>query len=147
MFFEKNEFLSSEQKEILVKAIASAELNTSGEIRVHLEKSCGNISPLERAYNIFTKQKMYATDARNAVLIYIAHEDKKFAIYGDLGIHEIVGDEYWNQTKTMLAGYFAKKEFTEGVSAAIADVGEKLKTHFPYYKNDKNELPNEISEG
>ena len=41
--------LSAEQEQALVDAISQAELNTSGEIRIHLEKSTGNSSAEQRA--------------------------------------------------------------------------------------------------
>lgn len=136
--------LNTAEEAILVEAIAVAEKNTSGEIRVHIEKACkGDV--LERAKEVFEKLGMTATEARNGVLIYIAEESHKFAIIGDAGIHEKVGSDFWDQSKNLMLQHFIKGEFVQGIKAAVLSCGEALKAHFPYQKNDTNELSNDIS--
>lgn len=147
MFGRKDSFLSGEQKARIVKAIREAERNTSGEIRVHIEASSGELDVLFRAQDVFNELKMYRTEQRNGVILYIAYNDHRFVIYGDSGIHEKVGDNYWKETSDLLHDYFVKSEFEAGITAAIHSIGEKLKVFFPYHANDKNELPDEISEG
>ena len=136
--------LNSAEEKILLDAIALAEKNTSGEIRVHIEKACqGDV--LERAKEVFEKLGMTATEARNGVLIYIAEEAKKFAIIGDAGIHEKVGNDFWDASKNLLLNHFKKGEFVIGIKAAVLSCGDALKMHFPFQQNDSNELSNEIS--
>jgi uncharacterized membrane protein len=147
MFFKKDSFLSTEQKARIVNAIREAELQTSGEIRIHIEASCPAKEPVSRAIEVFNKQKMYDTKDKNGILIYVAHGDRKFAIYGDKGIHAQVAENYWSDTLAVLSDYFKKEQYEEGLSAVVLQIGEKLKQLFPYSANDKNELPNEISEG
>lgn len=136
--------LNTAEEKILVEAIAVAEKNTSGEIRVHIEKKC-NSDVLERAKIVFEKLGMTATEARNGVLIYIAEESHKFAIIGDSGIHQKVGADFWDHSKDLMLQYFKKGEFVEGIKAAVLSCGEALKKHFPYQKTDSNELSNDIS--
>ena len=50
------DFFTDIQQRSIRKAIESAELNTSGEIRVHLESKC-KIEPKERAIEVFEKLK------------------------------------------------------------------------------------------
>jgi uncharacterized membrane protein len=147
MFFKKDSFLSTEQKARIVNAIREAELQTSGEIRIHIESSCSSKEPVNRAIEVFNKQKMYDTKDKNGILIYIAHSDRKFAIYGDKGIHAQVQENSWSDTLAVLADYFKQEKYEEGLCAVVHQIGEKLKQLFPYSANDKNELPNEISEG
>ena len=65
------EFLGKENEKLIVEAIARAEANTSGEIRVHLEGKCkGEV--LDRAAWLFKKLGMQSTEARNGVLIYLS---------------------------------------------------------------------------
>jgi uncharacterized membrane protein len=136
--------LNTAEEQILVEAIATAEKNTSGEIRVHIEKACkGDV--LERAKIVFEKLGMTATEARNGVLIYIAEESHKFAIIGDAGIHEKVGHDFWDHSKDLMLAHFKKGEFVEGIKEAVLSCGEALKKYFPYQKNDANELSNDIS--
>jgi uncharacterized membrane protein len=100
---------------------------------------------LTRAKEVFEKLGMTATEARNGVLIYIAEESHKFAIIGDAGIHEKVGSDFWDQSKNLMLQHFKKGEFVQGIKEAVLSCGEALKAHFPYQKNDSNELSNDIS--
>lgn len=136
--------LNAAEEKILVDAIAVAEKNTSGEIRVHIEKTCKG-DAVEQAKVIFEKLGMTATEARNGVLIYIAEESHKFAIIGDAGIHEKVGHDFWDHSKDLMLQHFKKGEFVEGIKEAVLSCGEALKKHFPFQNNDSNELSNDIS--
>lgn len=139
-------FLTSEDQEQIVEAIRLAELNTSGEIRVHVEANCSG-DAYARAKIVFEELGMHATELKNGVLFYLAYADKKFAIIGDKGIHEKVSQQFWDEEKELLLTYFKQAKFAEGLQLAIAQAGEKLKLHFPYQQGDVNELSNEISFG
>ncbi|GGD12802.1 TPM domain-containing protein [Hyunsoonleella pacifica] len=139
-------FLTTEEEQDIVEAIRLAELNTSGEIRVHIEKtSKGDAS--HRALELFHVLKMDNTKLQNAVLIYVAIEDKTFVIYGDKGINEVVEEGFWDSTKDVIQSHFKKGNFKQGLIDGILKSGEQLKTHFPYMDDDTNELTNEISKG
>lgn len=139
-------FFSTEQQRQIVEAIKTAELNTSGEIRVHVENHCkGDI--LDRSVMVFNTLKMDKTAARNGVLIYLAVTDKKFAIIGDEGINVLVEHDFWNDVKDEMSRHFREGDFTGGVVNGILRVGEKLKAFFPYQSDDVNELPDDISFG
>jgi len=137
-------FFSKEEKNKIVQAIKEAEHQTSGEIRLHLESRCKE-NTLERAVHIFEKLKMHDTRLRNGTLIYIAVKDRKFSIFGDQGINEIVPDNFWEDIKEEMHRFFVKDQFTEGVTQGIYMIGEKLKEFFPYQEDDVNELPDDIS--
>ena len=139
-------FFTSDQKQQIVAAIKDAELNTSGEIRVHIENHCKK-EVLDRASAVFATLDMHKTDLRNGVLFYLSIKDHKFAILGDGGINAEVPDNFWNSIKDMMQNKFKEGEFTEGLSEGINMAGEKLKAHFPYQSDDKNELSDDISFG
>jgi len=141
-----SKYISKDEQEQIVKAIESAELNTSGEIRVHLESLCSG-DPLERAVYLFNKLKMHKTKDRNGVLIYIAFESKKFAIIGDSGINAMVPDNFWDQEKELLLSFLSKGELANGLISVIEIAGNNLKSYFPYQTDDTNEQSNEISFG
>ncbi|MBP9995276.1 MAG: TPM domain-containing protein [bacterium] len=139
-------FFSAEQQDTIVNAIKAAELNTSGEIRVHVENHCkGDV--LDRSVMVFNMLKMKETAARNGVLIYLAVADRKFAIIGDEGINVLVEHDFWNDVKDEMSRHFREGDFTGGVVNGILRVGEKLKAFFPYQSDDVNELPDDISFG
>jgi len=139
-------YFTDENKLQITNAIRVAELNTSGEIRIHIEKICkGDV--LDRAAYIFEKLEMHKTKLRNGVLFYLAIEDHKFAILGDAGINQKVSEDFWEKTKEVVLSNFKDGMLTEGLTKGILMAGEQLKTHFPYQLDDKNELSNDISFG
>ncbi len=146
MAISAKNFFSKEQKEQIKHAIINAELDTSGEIKVHIENNCKE-EVLDRAAYWFDKLKMQKTELRNGVLFYLAVKSKKFAIIGDAGINQAVPDNFWSEVKDMMAGQFKKGNFTEGLTEGISRTGKLLKKHFPYHSDDINELSNEISFG
>jgi uncharacterized membrane protein len=141
-----SKFFTEKEKESIKKAIAEAELNTSGEIRVHIEGVCAD-NVLDRAAYVFEKLAMHNTEQRNGVLFYLAVSDRKFAILGDAGINKVTPANFWVNIKENMSDYFKENKFTEGLISGIKMAGEKLKAHFPYKKDDVNELPDDISFG
>jgi len=145
---KKKEFFSEEEKKQLLEAIQVAEQRTSGEVRLFIESKCRFVDALDRAQEIFLQTKMYETDQRNATLIYVAVKDKQAAIFGDEGIHQKVGDKYWQNEVTKMMIHFKNQNLTQGICEVITDLGEALHFYFPYNRDtDKNELPDEIMFG
>ena len=140
-------FLSSDDELAIVQAIQEAEKKTSGEVRVHIEKKCPKKDPIKRAINLFQKLRMHKTNLRNGVIVYVATEDHLLAIWGDEGIHAKVGQEFWENTLITLQKDFKTNQIKNGLTKALLDIGEKLQQHFPYQKDDKNELDDSISYG
>jgi len=138
------DFLSIEEEREIVEAIRQAERNTSGEIRVHIEKTT-KLSHYNRALEVFQMLKMFNTKAQNAVLIYVAVKDHKFVIYGDKGIDALAPENFWDTTKDSIQKHFKKGDFKQGIVDGVLKTGEVLKAHFPWDINDKDELSNEIS--
>jgi uncharacterized membrane protein len=144
-FSRKKDFFSKDENELIVRAIRDAEQQTSGEVRVFVESKCRFIDPLDRALEIFSELKMENTQDRNAVLLYVALKDRQLAIYGDKGIHEKTGDEYWKMAVNTMVSHFNKENYATGISQCVTKIGEALQQYFPYdKKTDKNELPDEI---
>ncbi len=137
--------VASNVSQEIINAIVKAEKMTSGEIRVHLQNKCTG-DAFEYGKKIFIKLKMHKTKDRNGVLIILAKDSKKFAILGDIGIHEKVGNDFWNETRDNMLEHFKKDELKEGLITGILSVGKKLKEYFPCEKDDKNELSNNVSE-
>jgi len=146
--FKRSTLLSASDKQLLVQAIQTAEKTTSGEIRVFVESHLNKVDALTRAQQIFIKNKMHQTQKRNGVLLYVALEDKKLAVLGDHGIHEKVGDAYWNQQVQIMLSHFKSENYVTGLTEVILAIGEALTSHFPYDRsNDVNELSDEIMVG
>ena len=141
---DPKKFFSEKEEQQIVSAIKSAEKNTSGEIRLHLEKKVkGNI--FEFTKKKFEQLKMTHTKERNSCLILLDLTNRKFTVVGDKGINDKVGIDFWNEAAEDMRKHFAEDKFADGISSAILNIGKKLKEFFPYQKDDINELPDEIS--
>lgn len=140
-------FFSEEEQQYLIEAIQEAEKQTSGEVKVHIEKKCQTADVMERAKEVFLFLHLHQTAERNGVLFYLAYEDRKFAVLGDKGIDEKVPADFWNSTKDLLRTHFANAQYLEGLRKGIEEAGLQLKKHFPYQSGDINELPDDISFG
>jgi uncharacterized membrane protein len=130
----------------VVEAIRLAEKETSGEIRVHIEKT-NPLPAIDRAREVFELLKMHETALKNGVLIYIASEDKAFAILGDKGIDDVVADDFWDSTRLVMETHFKNGNFKQGLIDGINKAGTELQRYFPCADDDTDELSNEISNG
>lgn len=133
------------EESAIKSAIAEAEMLTSGEIRFFVDaKSCEKDDPLKRAAVTFQKLKMHKTKLRNGVLIYLSVSSRKFAIIGDKGIHEKVGDDFWQEVKESMLIHFKNNQLIEGLLVGIKKAGEALSKQFPRQNDDQNEISDEL---
>jgi uncharacterized membrane protein len=140
------DFLTPSEEAQIIEAIRSAEKNTSGEIRVHLEAR-SQMDAFDRAAEVFDFLHMSNTKQSNGVLIYVAVEDRTLVIMGDRGINDVVAPNFWESTKDIIIAHFKQGKMAKGLEEGIAKAGQQLKKHFPYRKGDSNELTDEISVG
>ena len=140
------DFLTAQEEQEIIAAIRKAEQRTSGEIRIHIEKT-SKIDTIDRAMDVFHLLKMDNTKLQNGVLIYVAVEDRNFVIFGDKGINDAVESNFWDSTKDVMQKHFKSGNFKQGLIEGVLKAGEQLEKHFPWQHNDTNELPNEISKG
>ena len=140
------DFLTQEEEQEIVEAIRMAEKNTSGEIRVHIEKTT-SLDAFDRAMEVFLELKMNETSQKNGVLIYMAVENKTFVICGDQGINDVVQNDFWDCTRDVMITQFKEKKYKQGLINGILRAGEQLQKYFPWEKGDTDELSNEISKG
>jgi len=137
-------FLSEADLEAVATAIAAAESTTSAEIRVHLDARCPG-EPMAQAVAVFERLGMHRTAARHGVLVYVSVEDHKLAVLGDRGIHERVGQVYWDRLVQDVIAHLKERRHRDGLVHAVAEVGAVLRRHFPRLPDDVNELPNRVS--
>jgi len=135
---------NDEEQQRIRQAIERAEKNTSGEIRICVEKTCSQ-NPLDRAASYFFKLEMEKTQLRNGVLIYLAANDHKFAIIGDSGINQLVPADFWDKTKEAMVEYFKEDDLIQGLVTGIERAGKQLQRYFPILTGDRNELSDDIA--
>ena len=141
------DFFEGLDRPAIVEAIRRAEAKGFGEIRVHLHH--GKAGDVRRtAEETFLRLGMERTERRSGCLLFIAPEERAFAVIGDAGVHEKAGDAFWGSARDAAAGLFAEGRFTEGIVAAVDLLGEVLARHFPKAAGqaDTNELPDKVSE-
>lgn len=147
IFRRKKRFFSPEDEQLIVQAIRDAERSTSGEVRVYVESRCSYVDALDRAVELFAEMGMQATRERNAVLVYVAVKDHQLAVFGDEGIHQKVGPDYWNTEVLKMIRDFNRENYAVGIAGCVEDIGQALQEHFPYTDKDTNELSDEIHFG
>jgi uncharacterized membrane protein len=137
---KKKQFFTHEEEKQIMSAIKTAENASSGEVRVFVESHCtGTVE--KRTVEIFKKLKMQLTHERNAVLVYLATDSRHFAVFGDEGIHQKMGFQFWTNEAATFKSALAEGDIVGGICNVIVDIGETLKTHFPHPPKKKNELP------
>ena len=139
-------FLSDDDLEAVARAVADAERHTSAEIRVHLDHACDGAA-FQQAIKVFERLGMHKTTARNGVLVYISVTDRKLAVIGDRGIHDRVGEAYWQGLVAAVRERMSQQQARGALVHAIAEVGRELGRHFPRRPGDKNELADGVSFG
>ena len=141
---------SAQDFDAIAEAVARAEATTSAEIRVHLERRVHRLpwqrpDALRRARRVFAHLGMHLTAEHHGVLIYLAIEDRKLAIVGDDGIHQRVGDAYWEHVRDLMVAKLREGRPLDAVLAGIAEVARVLAQHFPRRPDDRNELSDQVS--
>ena len=132
-------------KEQIIEAIQTAEKQTSGEIRVHLSTAGDEDNILEAAKASFASLEMQNTRDRNGILLYFNTKLHKFAVYGDEGIHQKVGQDFWERLSADIRRAIHEKDLTAGIVLAVHHIGQALKDHFPLREGDRNELSNDVT--
>jgi len=128
------------------QAVREAELRTSAEVRVHLEDHIEG-AILDHAALVFEQLGMHGTAKRNGVMIYVSVADHQMAVIGDKGIHQIVGDGFWNDVIAAMVPAFKEGTPAIGLVMGVGMVGDKLASLFPGLSSDRDELSNEVSIG
>ena len=124
-------------------AIQKAEHRTSGEIRVSVARFFwGNVH--KAAEKAFVRLGMTRSKDRNGVHFFVVPARRKFVVLGDRGIHERVGQEFWDRIAEVLSKKFREGDFTGGLVKGIEEVGQQLSMHFPHLSSDRNELSDDV---
>jgi uncharacterized membrane protein len=147
MVMTKGKLIRSIDSDRVKRAIEEAEDQTSGEIVVSVAPYFwGSIDKVAR--RAFVRLGVDRTRSRNGVLFFIVPSRRLFAVIGDQGIHEKVGQDFWNSVASHLERHFKEGDFTEGLVHGIAEVGRQLTVHFPYDRSaDVNELTDDVDFG
>lgn len=138
-------YLSEKEINQLIEVIQTAENQSTGEIRVHIDSSTEKENA-EVALEVFKNLEMHQTADRNAVLFHINFNQRYLSIIGDEGIHQKVCQSFWDKIHHETISEFAKGNYYSALREAILVTGMELKKHFPIKENgNPNELSDEIT--
>ncbi|MFH0910465.1 MAG: TPM domain-containing protein [Planctomycetota bacterium] len=137
-------FLSPEETRLVEAATKAAEAETSAEIKLVIVRHSWK-DLLVKAEGVFQKLGLERTRDRNCVLILLVTTNREFLIYGDRGIHEKVGQNFWDDVRDVMAAAFRKDRFGDGLVEGIERMGRKLAQFFPRREDDTDEIPNEAA--
>lgn len=144
-----NYFSEDELKEIQSAADA-VERNTVGEIVLSFRNKKSLLEKLysnhELAMKDFDKLGVHNTKERTGVLVFLLFEERYFDIIADEGIYAKIPDDTWNKMEEKLKEEFRNNNYSAGVLALIAEMGEVLSREFPTRAGADNddEIQNEI---
>ncbi len=75
------------------------------------------------------------------MLLLVSLKDHKIAILGDIGIHEKVGDQFWQVVISRAVEHFKAGEPMRALLSAIDEIGHAFRSQLPGEKGEGNELP------
>jgi uncharacterized membrane protein len=137
----------AESLDRIERAIAQAEGRHDGQIVLAIEPALpvarvlANLSPRERALEVFGLMRVWDTENNNGVLVYLLLADRDVEIVADRGIHRRVGDATWQAICHAMEEAFREGRYEEGVLAGVAAISEALAREFPKGEGG-DELPN-----
>jgi uncharacterized membrane protein len=146
MVMTRKKLLRAIDQDKVKAAIERAETQTSGEI-------CVSVAPLfwgsveKAADKAFVRMGMVRTKLRNGVLFFVVPSRRRFVVLGDQGIHDKVGQEFWDSVAAILSAKFREGDFTGGLVRGIEEVGNQLSKYFPFAEGDRDELPDDVDFG
>jgi uncharacterized membrane protein len=130
-------------------AIRDAETRTSAEIRFVIETALdipelwGRLPPRERAAQVFAHLRVWDTELRNGVLIYVLVADRVVEIVADRGAAARIDRVDWEAAGRAMEIQFRSGKFADGALAGVAAVAGLLEREFPVRSGDRNELTNQ----
>jgi uncharacterized membrane protein len=133
----------------ITEAITAGEQTHRGEVRLIVEKGLplslawAGVTNRQRAIALFADYGIWDTEDNCGVLIYVNLADRKVDIIADRGIDRRIDAATWQAVCDTMTRGFARGEFQAATLAAIAQVNQLLRTHFPSGGARPNELPDQ----
>lgn len=141
----KTNLLNKAEEQRLVQRIVEFERHTSVELRIHIAAKASKGGAFEDAKKVFVKLGIQNTKLRNGLLVFIAVKSHDIVCLGDDGIHQKVGQAFWQKGVELLKESFSKGDYYIGFDSMLGFFEKELKQHFPPETDQGNELSNEIS--
>lgn len=92
----------------------------------------------------FYSEQLYKTKNENGILLYISVLEQRVWILADRGINEKIDQQEWDLVVADLTSGIRSGNRCDSICIAVARIGQILQEHFPYLKDDQDELHNLI---
>jgi uncharacterized membrane protein len=132
------------------KTISRVEAQHTGEIRFAVESALHpaelwhDLSPRQRALQVFAHLHVWDTHHNNGVLIYVLLADRAVEILADRGLAAHIAQGEWDQICREMERHYRANDFGRGSIAGIEAIGALLGRHFPgAHGSGTSELPNQ----
>jgi uncharacterized membrane protein len=137
----------------LEQAVMDSESRHLGELRLCVEAGLPMTAlwrgdtPRARAIELFSQLRVWDTAHNNGVLIYLLLADRRIEILADRGLHARTTDADWQAIAASLSAALREKQFEQGLTEAVRQVGLLLKQHYPATAAGRrpNELPDAVA--
>jgi uncharacterized membrane protein len=129
------------------RAMAAGESQHGGEVRFAVEPALDpsalwrGQSARERAIEVFSLLRLWDTDQRNGVLIYLLLAERDIEIVADRGVSAKVSAQEWEAICGAMEIALKHGKYGAAVVSGIDAVSRLLARHFPRRAGDRNELP------
>lgn len=131
------------------EAIAQGEDSHDGEIcfvveaRLPIRYLVGGRRIRARAENVFGDLKVWDTERRSGVLIYVLLGDHAVEIVPDRGVVARVPEGSCEAIVGLMAGHFREDQWQQGALAGVRALHELLRAYLPLQRGGQHEVPNE----
>lgn len=121
----------------IAAAITAAERRTSAEIRFAIETALdlrdlwAEVTPRARALDAFAHLRVWDSELRNGVLIYVLVADHDVEIVADRGAAARIPPADWEPVCRVMEEHFRAGRFRDGALAGVEATGALLARHFP----------------
>jgi uncharacterized membrane protein len=128
-------------------AITEGEKTHRSELRLIVEASMpfdairADVSNRQRALALFAEHGVWDTEDNCGVLIYVNLAERKVDIVADRNVNRKIDAATWQAVCRTMTDGFARGQFHDSMLAAVAQVNELLRQHFPANGARLNELP------
>jgi len=129
------------------QAISRGEAQHRAEVRLIVEPALplpavlANLSPRERARELFAQYRVWDTEENCGVLIYVNLADRQVEIVADRGVGRLVPAAQWESLCRTITQGFLRGSCHDSVLAALAQLNALLQAHYPDDGSRHNQLP------
>src|SRR6202030_732828 len=103
-----------------------------------------DVTAHDHALEVFSRLRVWDTEANNGVLIYVQLADRHVEIVADRGFQGRVSPAEWEAVCRLMEEHFRAGRFEAGSIAGVDAIGNLLGRHFPPDLEESPPSPNQL---